>query len=450
MDSAHIAYYCPRVNLLKLYGPIIAEQKRRGSGLGALVVVPLAPLITYAGKNRNLAAALRLQQVQAELGPDVEIACVASPGDFLDLLRKWGVLAAVSVGLRLPSQIRDGVVASSRARSVRWCSLGYLQEELLHVMADGVGVLDDWDVVTTFSQAGVDRLMGILAEKGVLGVDRVRAFHPIGFVELDQAAGFDRRILREKYGLPQDRPVICFATAPRFAATTLSNEPDTFKSSRAMRWLFRRDWYRGALTARVAGGLWGRRWPGMDYLAGYVDILGCLRRFADRHGAIIIGKTRDKHDDPSYVGRLLDQLLSDGAYYPFRTLELLYLADLYVGISSSTAFEAAFVGRRMRTIVPYPAEVHENSLFFELKRDFYYESPGLWNAPTFSDLNRTYMLGEWNAFRDWAESGALETHVDSAARNAVVKRAVGFDDYKASARFLDLVEGAIGRVGGPS
>jgi hypothetical protein len=441
MNSERIAYYCPRINLLKLYGPVLAEQARRGNGPGALMLVPIKPLITYAAKNRGLAAALYLSQLQQEAGPNVEIACVDSPGSFLDALVDRHVRAVVSVGLRLPPAIRDGVQRPSRRRGILWGSLGYLHEELFHVLADGVGVLDDWDVPTTLSQAGVDRLRERLVERRVPGADRVTELRPIGFVECDQAATFDRRVLREKYSLPQDRPVICFATAPPF---------ESLKDARLVRWLFRRAFYRGDRLARTAGRWWTGPWPELDQLVGYRDIVACLRRFADRHGALLIGKTREKHEDPGYLRRTVDRLLSDGAYYPFRTLELLHLADLYVGIYSSTAFEAAFLGRRMRTIAPFPPEALEDPLFLELKRDFFFGScghPGIWNAPGFSELSRTYVAREWEAFRQWAEEGPLDPRVDAAVKSAVVGRAIGFEDFKASARFLDLVESAIGALG---
>src|SRR5215468_5517867 len=138
-----IAYFCPRVNLLKLYGPVLAEQMRRG-GPGALLIVPLTPLITYAAKNRSLAAALRLQQIRAEIPGGVEIACVPSTAAFRETLRERRVHAVVGVGLRLPRAIRDEVLVPSRAQGVKWCSLGYLHEELAHVLWDGPEILDDW------------------------------------------------------------------------------------------------------------------------------------------------------------------------------------------------------------------------------------------------------------------------------------------------------------------
>jgi hypothetical protein len=429
--TGRIAYYCPRVNLLKLYGPVLAEQARRG-GAPPLLVVPVEPVITFAGKNRVLATGLRLDQVRAELGPDVEIALVPSAQRFLEILEARRVAAVVSVGLRLPAAIRDGVLVPSRRRGTRWCSLGYLYEELLHVIADGARRLDDWDVATTFSAAVIEATVRLFARHGLPDAERLRAFHPIGFVECDQAVGLDRDGVREAYGLPRDRPVIAFMTSPPF---------DYFTAP-LMRALYRQPWYRGRRAARAAARVLARRWPEVTHFAGYRDTVAALRRFADRHGAVLVGKTRDKHHDPPYVRRAVDDLLTDGAYYPFRTLELLRASDLYVGVSSSTAFEAAFLGTRMRTLVPFPPGVYEQPTFFDLRQEFFYESPGLWNAPGFSEVTRTYVAEDWEAFTAWAERGALDTTVDPGVRSAVVERTIGFDDAKASARFLDLVEGA--------
>ena len=428
-----IAYFCPRVNLLKLYGPVLAEQMRRG-GPGALLIVPLTPLITYAAKNRSLAAALRLQQIRAEIPGGVEIACVPSTAAFRETLRERRVQAVVGVGLRLPRAIRDEVLVPSRAQGVKWCSLGYLHEELAHVLWDGPEILDDWDLPTTFSQAGVDRLRERLTAHGVPDPDRVTRLRPVGSVECDQVADFDRDALRKKYGLPADRPVICFATAPPF---------ESFKAHHAMRWLFFQPWQRGDTMARVAARRWRRGFPEMDRLTGYADVMAAVRRFADRHRAVLVAKTRDKHDDPRYVRRAADHLVSDGGYYPFRTLELLHASDLYIGVYSSTAFEAAFLGRRCRTIAPFPSEVLEDPRFLELKRDFFFGAsgePGIWSAPGFCDLTRTYVDAEWAAFEDWSAHGALDTRVDAAVKGLVVRRVLGFDDCKASRRFLDALE----------
>jgi hypothetical protein len=433
MSGRRIAYCCPRVNLLKLYGPVLAEQARRG-GPAPLLVVPVEPLITFGAKNRGLATGKRLDQVRKELGPDVEIVLVPSAERFLDVLQERGVAAVVAVGLRLPAAIRDDVLVPSLRRGVRWCSLGYLYEELLHLIADGAARLNKWDVATTFSPAVIDATARVFAARGLAGAERLRALQPIGFVECDQASGLDRDALRVKYGLPRDRPVTCFMTSPPFGYCTAP----------VLRALYREPCYRGPRQARTAARLLGRRWPEVTCFTGYRDIVAGLRHFADRHGALIAGKTRDKHRDPRYVRRAVDRLLTDGAYYPFRTLELLRLADLYVGVSSSTAFEAAFLGTRMRTIVPFPPDVYEQPIFVDLQREFFYESPGLWNAPGFSDVTCTYIAEDWAAFTAWAGHGTLETTVDPGVRSAVVERTLGFDDVKASARFLDLVETATG------
>jgi hypothetical protein len=210
-----------------------------------------------------------------------------------------------------------------------------------------------------------------------------------------------------------------------------------------MRWLFFQPWFRGRALAHAAARQWRRRWPDLDRLTGYADVVASLRAFANRHHAVLLAKTRDKHEDAGYVRRAADHLVSDGAYYPFRTLELLHASDLYVGVYSSTAFEASFVGRRSLTIAPFPPEVLEDPAFLELKRDFFFGAcgePGIWSAPGFADLTRTYVGADWEAFQTWAHEGGLDTRVDTTVKSLVVRRALGFEDFKASQRFLDALE----------
>lgn len=431
MSVEHVAYYCPRINLLKLYGSVIAEQRRRG-GLAPLVVVAGRGLMTYGAKNRALAAGLFLDDLRRQLGDDVAVAVIDSARELIDLIEERRVRAVVHVGTRLPEPLRQEVLRPSRRRGVRWCSLGYIQEELLQLLEDGLDGLDDWDVLTTLSEAGLVATAALLREQGVPDASRVLRLVPIGFVELDQVAGFDRVALRRQHGIPAARPVIYFATAarPRLRALGLSA-------------LFLGDLHPRLRVGAMARHLWGRRYAEMDYVATYPEIVRVVHRFARRHGAYLIAKTRAKHNDPDWIARYVDRLFSDGAYFPFLTLELMHLADVYVGLPSASALEAAFIGRRMTHVLPYPLEVYENPAFIPLRREFYAEPGGLWNAPGLAQYFRGYRRPEWDALREWGEHGELAPEVDSAVRRAVVQKVIGFDDFKASARFLDLVESSL-------
>jgi hypothetical protein len=429
-----IASYCPRINLLKLYGPVIDEQRARG--LTPLVVVPGPGLITYGAKNRALAAGRFLDDLRRQLGPEVEVAVVDSPAAFLDTLMSRRVRAVVHVGVRLPRAIVEQVQRPSRQRGVRWCSLGYIHEELLQLIEDGVGALDDWDVLTTLSADALNATVRLLKERNVPDASKASRLVPIGFVELDQVRGFDRTALRRKHGIPVDEPVIYFATAarPRLRARGLAAA------------------YFGAVHPRLRVGglahrLWGRRYPDFEYLATYHDIVACVHRFARRHGARLIAKTRAKHQDPPFVRRYVDALVPDGEFYPFVTLELIHLADLYVGLPTASALEAAFVGRRMVHVMPHPLEVYESAAFLPLRREFYDKPGGLWRTPGLAERFLTYRREGWEGLRAWADEGDFVTTVDPEARRTVVRRVIGFDDTKASARFLDLVETSLGEEG---
>ena len=428
-----LGFYCPRINYLKMFGPVVDAMRARGSGLDPLVIVPVAPLITYRAKNRDLAAGKSLPEIRAQLGAGVEIATVDSPEAFRRLLSTARVRAVVNVGLRLPEPIVAQTVLPSRREGVRWCALGHLQEEFFHLLEDGLRQLDHWDVATTFSRRGVEFFEGVLRERGERDTSILSRLQPIGFVELDQVGGFSREALRRKYDLPADRPVVYFSTAPRF---------HLLKPAGMGRAFFRTIW--GGLGARrAARRLWSVRWPEVDWLATYRDCLGCVGEFARRNGAVLIAKTRPKHADPGYVVRSVDRVFGDGAFYPFRTLELMFLSDLYVGMPSASAFEAAFIGKRLINLVPFPPASFEYPLFFPFKQEFYYGTDGLWNAGGFSECVRTFRAEEWTKFTEWGRNGVLDPGFSAEARRRVVEKAIGFDDFKASHRFLDLVESVL-------
>lgn len=428
-----IAYLCPRINQLKVFGPVIAEQRRRGLAGKPLLLVPGEPLVTQRAKNRELASAVRLPEMREQVGREVEIETVTSAAELLTCIRKKGVAAVVNQGLRLPGSLLAEAVIPSRREGILWCSLGYIQEELLHILQAGPSVLDDWDVATTLSRAGLEFVKELLRGQGARDLAPLSRMAAIGFVELDQVRGFDRTELRRRYGLPQDRPIIYFSTAPRLH----------LRSAPLMARMFYGGPVPGALIGRVARQLWARQWPDVDQLATYGEILAELRRFAARHNALLVGKTRAKHRDPAYLSRYMDRIVPDGAYFPFRTLELIHLADLYVGMPTASAIEAAFIGRPMIHLIPFPPEAYEVPAFLPVRREFYMEKGGLWNTAGLARFHRTYRREEWAELLEWSRSGGFEREVDPAARLSVVGKVVGFDDFNASGRFLDLVETAL-------
>ena len=380
MTIERIGYYCARLNQLKMFGPVIAAQRARRSGLDPLLIVPVPPLITYRAKNKRLATGLYLSEVRAQLGDDIRVAEVDSPEAFRRVLQTECVRAVVNEQLDLPDPLFRHTLIPSRRDGVKWCALGYLQQEFLHILRNGLGWLDHWDIVTTFSGSGVEYLASALKEQGIQDLSALHRIVPIGFVELDQVKHLQPESLRQKYGIPIGCPVVYFSTAPRFHLLP----------SQIMRQAFFSRLIGCACAGQSARLIWGRRWPEIDFLATYEGILKHLREFCQRNGALLIAKTRAKHQDPRYLKQYAHEVFDDGFYYPFRTLELMSLSDLYVGMASASSYEAAFIGKRMINIIPFPQELFEYPHFLPVKRELYLGKDGLWNAEGFSWGVRTF------------------------------------------------------------
>ena len=444
-----IAYFCPRINHLKMFGPVIAEQRRRSLGGPPLVFVPGPPLLGLGSKAAALGAWPRLGEVRAQLGAGVEVVPVTRAAELLERIGRARVGAVVSVGLRLDPAIVAGVMAPSRRAGTLWCALGHVQEELLDLLLPpGPAVLGPWDLATTLSRDGLDFVTALLRRDGVTDVAPLRRMVPVGFVELDQVREFDRAELRRRYGLAPDRPVVYLSTAGRFDRRVIGRSlPPRIRLEHAPIRLLEAAFFGRVPRALARAGLapWRRRWPDLDHLTSYRDVLAAVRRFARRHDAVVVAKTRAKHRDPAWVARAVDHLLPDGAFFPFRTLELMALADVYVGLSSSSAIEAAFIGLPMVHVLPFPPDAYEAPSFLPVREEFYLKPGGVWNTPGLATAFHTYRAREWRAFVEWSEAAPLPGPVDPAARRAVVRRLLGEDDCNASGRFLDLVEVALER-----
>lgn len=303
-----------------------------------------------------------------------------------DLEADW----MVAVGLRTAADERH----VSRSRGIKWAALDSCGDNLLYVREYGEAVLKDWDCVTTLAPEPRDAAGAWMLE-------------PVGYPELDQLFTVisDQAACRVKWNLPERQNIVLFAPAARPAHL-----------SRLSRW-----W-------------WGR--------GDYPFIAHQVRRFCDRHGALLITKTRAKHGDPPWLEGLSDRYIGETCYYPFDTLELVVASDLVTGgFGSALAIEAAAVGRPQAWLQAWPLERSEWPRFLPVRRPFFADPGGLWNHAGARTLN-CYGPRWREHLQFWAEESPWP-ELDDAAReqhSRAVTRWAGPVDGKASARFLDLLE----------
>lgn len=303
------------------------------------------------------------------------------------VLHKPFVDWAVAVGLRTAPDLRQ----CTRPR-LKWAALEHAGDNLLY-LREGDS-LAGWDFVS------------FLSVEAMAFADRRTEGHLAqGYPELDQLSlqTMTREACRAKWNLPAGQFVVVVGTAARPAGM-----------SRTRRWWFAQ--YR------------------------YWAVMRELRRWADMSRAMIIAKTRAKHDDPAWLTRYCDRIVGDVSFYPFTTLELLMAADLYVGFASTMAIEACAVGVPSVHLYGWPPEAAEWPSGKPFKDEFFIKEGGLWNCPG----SRTVACyGEdWRCrLHETIDTVLSERGFKGAdAMRVACERWAGSLDGQASSRFLDALE----------
>lgn len=391
-----LGLWCPRADHLRVLGPIIDAAKRRGWD-GLLLLPRLSGIKDAAHEQRE---SVERQAGWAATTPG------ASPSDLNGIGKSFDWITAV--GLHCHGSLRSCIGG-------RWASLPYRQEELLALLTRGPAALDGWALATTASAAGLAVAQDLAPNLGTrIALEKMV---PVGDPILDPVPALDRAACRMKWGLPAGKPVVFFAPAARPA-----HLPGRY------RWFFDH------------GGLhrWAGPFCGVAEVPSYRATVEAVRRWADRHGALLVAKTRTKHRDPAWLP--VDRLIGDECFHPFATLELLAAADAYVGFASALAVEATACGLVQRHLLAWPTEMVEVPEYLPLRHRFYERTRGLWNGPLASQ-HRLFEPDGLAGFRLWAEAGTFPARfapAGAAARTVVSEIAGPLGG--AADRFLDLLD----------
>ena len=326
-------------------------------------------------------------------GGDALIHAQAELGGMVPVMDRWRLADfrphwALAVGLRTVPTLRR----LTRRRGIRWCALDHCGDNLSFLLeGDRIG---EWDAMSLLSVEAA-------AFAGRLGAP-TEGVACQGYPELDQlhTTVGDQVACRQKWKLPLGQFVVLFGPAAR-----------PIRLGRV-----RRGWFA---------------------LIRYRRPLAALGRWCDRHGALLVAKTRAKHRDPPWLGRYCHRIIGDESYYPFTTLELLQAADAYVGYASAMAIEACAVGIPQLHLHGWPPERAEWPSGWPFKRQFFLESGGLWNTDGSHALGGPWGI-QHEAFLNAVRM--KRAHVNPDAMRAACARWAGPLDGQASSRVLDLLE----------
>jgi hypothetical protein len=426
-----LAFYLPRENQLKVLGPVLDHLTRREADRFQVRV-----LIPGWRTNKKALDAEAAASLQADLGGRIAVQALNHP-TALTRLAAYGEFDAFVNLMPVVSEVDEttlqGFRSASRKAGVKWVALPYIFAQDQFVLEDPAGAVELWDVIGTVGSRSLQYLERELAGVEPCLARRLRdRIIVTGYPELDALdEAIDVHVIRAKYGLPRDKPLVFVATAPSFAAV------DDSWRMRGLRARFFGT--RLASAGNVVGSVASFRDPVM---VPYRRYLTALRQFADANGACLVGKTRQKHHDPPYVGDYLDHLLGDRSFFPFTTLELMRASSLYFGFYSATVMEAVACGVYAITALFLPSDLVPPQPQWRRGIDFFERLPGgLWDTPGVSAVIEGTRGAGQAALARFARSKLENYGGDKDERRAALGKYVSFLG-RSSERVVDAIDAA--------
>lgn len=339
------------------------------------------------------------------------------------VLREHGAQALVVVSLYtvLRAYGHGGELESLRAAGVRLFSVDYVLDAVT-IDPEAYRVVD----VTFYSSEYQRRLhWSLMADRFArLGdqADWSRRSAVCGSIMMDQLDLVDRAVVRKRYGLGDDQPVVLFMSLKM-------EVPDLW---RRLHW--GRAW-RGIRAVRALASGHAAWVPDILRRHGYREMLLATRRFCRRSGAALIVKSRAKNGDPPFLRRLADDFIYDEEVYPYTSMELMAIADLCVHFQSGAVLEAAFAGVPSLSVLVSQEHLKRYASFDELygaEADTLQNFPGVVKPVSHRDVSA---LLDRASLTDFA--------VDPEARRRYVTKFLGFDDTHSSRRVVETIERTI-------
>jgi len=330
------------------------------------------------------------------------------------------------LGARPPSAVVAlGPRPATLPGPVRWVGLQYMTNLVNPLGPQG---LLGCDVVAGYSRFWLEQALEYFRESGALRdvdaaaeQDIARRFATVGVPELDQVEAIEPRAVRERLGLPAERPVVLYLPYP-----TMSN-PRTF-------WL-RHVYAPTSRVRRALAVLGARRFDYWHHVASDWNdrrLVTALRAFCDANDALLVVKSRLKDPVPRYTESRADLVLYDPSHYPATILELLSVSSLCIHFFSSAVYESVFLGVPSLCIAPSADDMGLSPLW----------SRGLFNVRDGESYNvpgASYFMSLPQAFDALPGAQLKDFPMDPTSRGHFVHRFLGFDDTRSSERVLDLV-----------
>jgi hypothetical protein len=304
------------------------------------------------------------------------------------------------------------------ATTAPWLWLQYAADILFQPTPPGILDADAVGLYSPHWQALVEARF----PESAIGPELEKKAVVVGAPELDTVHRIDRDEVRQRLGLPSGRPTVLYLPFP-----LRSNVPTP--------------WLRHVHTpaTRIEQGartILARRWDYWPHVVkGWNDrrLVEAARAFCDRHGALLVMKSRHKDPLPRYALRRADRTFYDPSHHPPTILELLSVASLCIHFYSTAVMEAAYSGVPSLCLAPRAEELGPASYGFDFVHNGH--DGGLYHAPGVAYWRP--LVSAFEGLREWTLD---DFPLAPAARRRYVERFLGFDDGRSGGRLLDTLE----------
>jgi len=248
----------------------------------------------------------------------------------------------------------------------------------------------------------------------------------VGVPEFDQQATISPEHVREKYGIPKDKKIVCLL--PFAAISSVAFWP-------------RRIFLEGSRLKQLLQIAYKRRFEYLRHVFDGLDeraFAKSLRAFCDRNDALLVVKSREKTPVYSHLATESDLVLFDHGHYPATLFELLKISDLTVSFQSNAVFASIAFG-----VPHYSIRIPVDDFFcsdIERDRDSLVRVSNYFNLEPEGPFDFEGVTKATDIPEAIAELPRLEMasfSLDSGRANQYLSKFIGVVDGQSSARLLD-------------
>ena len=441
--KSKIGYIAIRDNFLKHYLPVITHQQKEKYFLDPVIIFP-SKTCSIFGNNNNTNAIKEKSKIYG-INKSIQIYEINDEFDFLETIKKHNIKVLVYITCILPENIMNYTLPLSKKLGVKWCVLGHTGDELMCLDGSDCEIIKKWDLITTINNKWKSLLKNYITNVNIAEINHVNKIQCIGSPELDQINQFEfnKNKIKIKYGLPTDKRIIFVTSAP-----TYSIDPKFAKLhlNKFISFIFRLPPFI-QIIQRIIENDGNYMVNNFHSIKDYPAIFSLIKQFSDRSGSIIVLKRRAKDLQPkSWEYQFSDYLIEDSSFYPFTTIELLSVADLYIGFGSYTLIEAIALKVPSVSLLCslYNVESY-NYMQKELWKMWIGNNPGF-EIDGVSKIFNLLSSDGWRQFTKLMLDPSLLFQFNNKKSLEFLKDYLGNDQFDFSKRFSESVEGCFNDI----